>query len=106
VNRFLSMAVILYLTLMLSSTLVLAAEKKTLPANRGPEIINFKMGAIDLQFQHWKHLTSLQVECFNCHKTKIGKIDGWNKEFAHKICIPCHDLGNKGPVDCHECHKY
>jgi predicted CXXCH cytochrome family protein len=75
------------------------------PKNRGPEFINLKMGTMELRFQHWKHQTSLQQDCFNCHKTKIGVIDGWSKEAAHKICIPCHDLENKGPVQCHECHK-
>jgi len=75
------------------------------PKNRGPEIINLKMGAMELRFQHWNHQTNLQHDCFNCHKTKIGVIDGWSKDVAHKVCIPCHDLENKGPVQCHECHK-
>ena len=34
-----------------------------------------------------------------------GKIAGWGKESAHTICIPCHDLDDKGPVECHQCHK-
>jgi hypothetical protein len=75
------------------------------PKDLGPEVINLKMGTMNLPFQHWKHQTSLHKECYNCHKTKIGQIDGWGKEVAHKICIPCHDLENKGPVLCQECHK-
>ncbi len=74
------------------------------PKNPGPEVINIKMGNVDLAFQHWKHQTNMHNECFNCHKTKIGQIDNWGKEAAHKICIPCHDLENKGPVLCQECH--
>jgi predicted CXXCH cytochrome family protein len=75
------------------------------PVDRGPEIINLKMGVMELRFQHWKHQTSVKNDCFNCHKTKIGVIDGWSKETAHKVCIPCHDLESKGPVQCHECHN-
>jgi predicted CXXCH cytochrome family protein len=73
--------------------------------NRGPEFINLKMGNMDLQFRHWQHQTSAQNDCFNCHKTKIGQIDDWGEASAHKICIPCHDLENKGPVLCRECHN-
>jgi hypothetical protein len=75
------------------------------PKDRGPEIINLKMGTMELRFPHWKHQTAVVNDCFNCHKTKLGVIDGWSKEVAHKICIPCHDLENKGPVTCKECHK-
>ena len=75
------------------------------PKDRGRELINLKMGNMDLQFQHWKHQTSVHNECFNCHKTKIGVIDGWSTDVAHKVCIPCHDLESKGPVQCQECHK-
>jgi hypothetical protein len=74
------------------------------PKDPGREIINLKMGVVDLRFQHWKHQSNVHNACFNCHKTKIGVIDGWDKEVAHKICIPCHDLESKGPVQCHECH--
>jgi hypothetical protein len=84
-----------------SFTTVLAEQ----PKDRGREIINLKMGVMELRFQHWKHQTDVHNDCFNCHKTKIGVIDGWNKDVAHKVCIPCHDLENKGPVQCHECHK-
>ena len=70
-----------------------------------PDVINFKMGAMTLAFQHKKHLTALNNECFHCHKTENGKIDDWGKETAHTICIPCHDLYEKGPTECKGCHK-
>ena len=73
--------------------------------DKGPEIINLKMGNMDLQFRHWKHQASVRNDCFSCHKTKIGQIDNWGETSAHKICIPCHDLENKGPVLCRECHS-
>jgi hypothetical protein len=72
--------------------------------NNGQEVINLKMGEINLPFKHWAHQKSLNNECFHCHNTKIGKIDGWGKDTAHKICIACHDLEDKGPVACLQCH--
>jgi len=74
-------------------------------ADLGPEMITLKMGAMSLSFQHRKHQKDLNNECFHCHAGKSGKIDNWGKETAHKICISCHDLYDKGPVECHQCHK-
>ena len=74
--------------------------------NLGPEVITFKMGVMQLPFQHRKHQKYPKVECYHCHgKSTTGKIAGWGKESAHTICIPCHDLDDKGPVECHQCHK-
>ncbi len=85
------------------STLVLADTAQ----NNGPEIINLKMGDTSLAFKHWKHQKALtgKNDCFRCHKVEIGKIEAWGKETAHTICIPCHDLSDKGPVECKGCHK-
>jgi predicted CXXCH cytochrome family protein len=74
------------------------------PKDLGRDVIVLKMGVMELRFQHWKHQARTKGDCFSCHKTRIGVIDGWGKDTAHKICIPCHDLENKGPVQCHECH--
>ena len=73
--------------------------------NTGPEVINLKMGVMILAFQHRKHQKDLNNECFHCHANESGKIENWGKETAHKICISCHDLYDKGPVECHQCHK-
>jgi predicted CXXCH cytochrome family protein len=72
--------------------------------DKGPDMINFKMGNMSLEFKHKKHIAALNNECFHCHKSEKGKIDGWGKETAHTICIPCHDLNDKGPVECQQCH--
>jgi len=104
-KRLMSLVITIIFTLILSSSISFAAEKSDPSKDRGPEFINLKMGVMELKFQHWKHQTSLHNDCFNCHKTKIGVIDGWSKDVAHKVCIPCHDLENKGPVLCQECHK-
>ena len=74
------------------------------PKNLGPEVINLKMGVMVLPFSHGKHARELKNDCLHCHTKKIGKIEGWGKDTAHRICIPCHDLEEKGPVECHQCH--
>jgi cytochrome c553 len=89
-------------------TLLMAAISSTAlaqtPKENGREIITLKMGDSDLRFDHWKHQRTLKNECYHCHATKIGKIDDWSKETAHKVCIACHDLEDKGPVTCRQCH--
>jgi hypothetical protein len=72
--------------------------------NTCPEIIKFKMGDLYLNFKHLEHIKWSNNECFQCHKEKEWKILNWDKETAHQICIPCHDLKRKGPMDCKECH--
>ena len=97
-KRFVLMLVLLSIAAVSSVAL---AEK---PKNNGPEIIQLKMGEMDLQFKHWKHQKSVNNECYHCHNTKIGKIDNWGKDTAHTVCIACHELEDKGPVTCRQCH--
>lgn len=80
---------------------ILAAET---PKNLGPDIIQLKMGAKAMKFQHWKHQKLNNNECFHCHKPQEWKIKKWDKEVAHQVCIACHDLYDKGPVECKGCH--
>jgi predicted CXXCH cytochrome family protein len=80
---------------------VMAAET---PQNVGPDIIKLKMGNKILNFQHQKHQRYTNNECFHCHKPQEWKIKKWDKEVAHQICISCHDLDDKGPVECNGCH--
>lgn len=91
----------LFLTTAAIHSPVMAADNTQ---NVGPEIIKFKMGDLYLVFKHWQHQKWSNKECFNCHKDKEWKIKNWDKETAHQICIPCHDLNKKGPVDCKDCH--
>lgn len=74
------------------------------PENIGPEVIQMKMGAKILSFQHRKHQKINNNECFHCHKPQEWKIKKWDKEVAHEICIACHDLNDRGPVECKGCH--
>lgn len=80
---------------------ILAVET---PPNAGPDMIKLKMGDKTLNFQHKKHQDSTNNECFHCHKPQEWKIKKWDKEVAHQICISCHDLNDKGPVECKGCH--
>lgn len=81
-----------------------ASAKAEEPAKLGAESIILKMGTNNLTFTHRKHQKKTNNECWHCHKTENGKIDGWGKETAHNLCIPCHDLEDKGPVECKQCH--
>jgi len=80
-----------------------AANAET-PKDVGPEVINLKMGVMQLAFKHRKHQQAQNSECFHCHKPDKWKIDKWSKEVAHELCISCHDLNDKGPVECKGCH--
>jgi hypothetical protein len=99
-----SFATLLFLglTVTAATPAIVMAE---LPKDPGREVIDLKMGKMVLPFKHWKHQKDLKNECFHCHSKKIGQIEGWSKDTAHTICIPCHELDNKGPVECAQCHK-
>jgi hypothetical protein len=71
----------------------------------GPEIIEFKMGELNLPFEHWNHQKLQESKCFYCHSTNSWLIKVWNKEVAHKMCISCHEQNDRGPVACKECHN-
>lgn len=72
--------------------------------NPGPEIIKFKMGDLYLPFQHWKHQKLQDSKCYYCHNTQQWKIEGWDKDVAHQMCISCHERNEKAPASCKECH--
>lgn len=89
-----------FITLMLTFSALAANTEDT-----GPEIIKLKMGKKTIDFSHRKHQKMTKNQCWECHNKKNGKIDNWSEATAHKICIPCHDLNEKGPVSCKGCHK-
>jgi len=98
--RYLFVSFTLLLPLLFTST-VIAAK----PENNGPQIIKLKMGKKTIEFTHHKHQKVTDNKCWECHDKKSGKIDNWNEATAHRLCIPCHDLNEKGPVSCKGCHK-
>lgn len=74
------------------------------PVKLGPSIIKLKMGEKTLEFTHLKHQQLTKNQCWECHDKSNGKIKNWSQTTAHKLCIPCHDLNEKGPVACKSCH--
>ena len=99
-NRFLFSSAVFLLS-SIFSTVVMAGQ----PENRGPQIIKLKMGKQTIEFSHHKHQKATKDQCWECHDKKTGKIDNWSETTAHRLCIPCHDLNEKGPVNCKGCHK-
>ncbi len=87
-----------------SLLLVSVATISFAAVNNGPAVIDLKMGKNIIKFQHKQHQEKLNNECYHCHKTELGKIDGWDEDRAHVICIACHDLYDKGPTECKGCH--
>ncbi|MDD2898819.1 MAG: cytochrome c3 family protein [Desulfuromonadaceae bacterium] len=97
--------IVRYAIISVVAGLPLSLFANDIPENIGPEIIRIKMGDHVLDFQHRKHQLSNNNECFHCHKPQEWKIKKWDKEVAHQVCIACHDLNDKGPVECKGCHK-
>jgi len=76
-----------------SAGFALAADVMTFPA---------KMG--NVTFPHKMHQEMLK-DCKLCHEKAPGKIAGFGKDKAHKLCIGCHKSKEKGPTTCTGCHK-
>jgi len=67
-------------------------------------VLQNKIGKV--VFPHKMHQEMLQQDCTLCHgKNKPGKIEGFNKDAAHKLCKGCHETKKAGPVKCYDCHK-
>lgn len=70
-------------------------------APAGPVVLTAKNG--NVTFMHAKHV---KLECTKCHATAVGgKIEGFNKDKAHALCLACHKENGKGPTKCQDCHK-
>ncbi len=76
-----------------SAGVSMAADVITFPA---------KMG--NVTFPHKMHQETLK-NCKLCHEKAPGKIAGFGKDKAHKLCISCHKSKGKGPTTCTACHK-
>ena len=70
-----------------------AADVIDLPAKNG-----------NISFPHKKHQDVLK-DCKACHEKAPGKIEGFGKDAAHKLCKGCHETKKAGPTKCGECHK-
>ena len=67
------------------------------------DAITFTAKNGDVQFNHKQHQDLLK-NCKACHEKTPGKIAGFGKDKAHKLCIDCHKSKSKGPVACKACH--
>ena len=68
------------------------------------DVITFSAKNGNVTFDHKKHQESLK-DCKICHEKGPGKIEGFNKDAAHKSCKGCHSDKGAGPTKCGECHK-
>ena len=71
----------------------------------GPETLKFKNG---VTFPHHLHQGFLKSDCKQCHRNvgqAPGKIEGFGKDVAHRLCRTCHAMRNAGPANCPDCHK-
>jgi predicted CXXCH cytochrome family protein len=68
------------------------------------DVITFPAKMGNVQFPHKMHQETLK-NCKVCHTKAPGKIEGFNKDMAHKLCIDCHKSKGKGPISCKQCHK-
>jgi predicted CXXCH cytochrome family protein len=85
--------------LSVSAAAVTAAELKDrmeFPASQGVVI-----------YFHNNHVNEVKGDCKVCHEGAPGKIAGFGKELAHKLCIGCHEPKDgmpEGPTKCDGCH--
>ena len=58
-------------------------------------------------FYHMNHINEVHGACQPCHEGSPGKIAGFGKEYAHKVCVECHAPREgypEGPTKCDGCH--
>jgi len=64
----------------------------------------FKTKNGNVSFMHGDHQDT-EKNCSTCHANGTGgKIPGFSKDVAHKLCIDCHKQKN-GPTGCAQCHE-
>lgn len=57
-----------------------------------------------VRFNHDLHKAEMKAEyCLPCHKTNT--MARFDQRFAHLFCKGCHREKDRGPLECHECHK-
>lgn len=65
------------------------------------DILVFRKG---VRFDHHKHQSEKVGICSVCHELQPGKIADFDKAWAHRYCVECHDLYKEGPTGCGGCH--
>ncbi len=86
-------------TFVAAALLATAAVAADAPA--APVTLQAKTGNVT-----FNHKTHSSQKCEACHATPAGgKIEGFNKDKAHALCVECHKKEAKGPTKCADCHK-
>jgi opacity protein-like surface antigen len=86
--------------LLLAATLIVFAASAAMAA----DCVVYPASMGKVTFPHKAHMDKLK-NCKLCHEGKPGKIEGFDKKSAHKLCIDCHKKMNAGPTGCKDCHK-
>jgi predicted CXXCH cytochrome family protein len=88
-------------SLVLAATLIVFAASAAFAAD---DCMVFPASMGKVNFPHKVHMQKLK-NCKLCHEKAAGKIEGFDKAKAHKLCIDCHKKMNAGPTGCKDCHK-
>jgi predicted CXXCH cytochrome family protein len=64
-----------------------------------------RQSLIDIKFDHEKHKQLNDNRCENCHGETPGVIEGYNREWVHRVCTGCHEIFEAGPIGCKSCHN-
>lgn len=75
-----------------------------------PGVFVFSASKGEVIFNHEQHLAAMKDEgCIPCHHTNTPKAGDIKTRFdervAHYFCRGCHRDKDKGPTECHQCHK-
>lgn len=79
------------------------------PATKNRYFI-FNSSKGNIRFNHDLHQAEMKAEfCIPCHRTKTPTkahtMTRFDERVAHHFCRGCHREKDRGPVECHECHK-
>jgi hypothetical protein len=81
---------------------LLATSAAVLPPP--PLTVVFKNAKGDVTLDHLAH-NARRTPCASCHGPGVvGKIEGFEMQRAHMVCVGCHREQARGPRLCKECH--
>ena len=88
--------------LALTAALLVASAHAALPTP--PQKVVFKNRKGDVTLDHTAHL-SRRARCATCHGPGVvAKIEGFEMQRAHLVCVGCHRENARGPILCKDCH--
>jgi DnaJ-class molecular chaperone len=88
--------------LSLVAAFLLATAPGALPS--APHRVVFKNAKGDVTLDHEAHLAR-RTRCATCHGPGVvAKIEGFEMQRAHLVCVGCHRNNARGPILCKDCH--